>query len=451
MHKLRIFNLVKKIHTVAPAKGLLLLLASLVLSACGDNDARVDAESSSPYILIFAGDKDGEDSDFLAMIDVDPESDTRGEAILSTPINHRSSMPHHMEYVPPPDGEPIFLNAHHVEESLIVDASIAGGIKIKSTFSPPAPLRFPHDYTRTPNGTRLVGFLRSQGPSPDPDEQTSPGNHGGIAEYSVDGELLRTASAAVAGLDKPVRPYAFAILPEQDRFIVTSAPMMEKSWAEVVQIFRYSDFSLLHTIALPVGQFPDGTTIANDPAAGFGPRVLDDGSVFLNSYSCAFYHLTQIASDAPQINVVHALKTKPSAHRNAIPGACGIPFRIGRYWIQPAGDLNAVVVLDILDPKSPKEVFRLATPKDFNPHWLAKDPLADRLILGAELGGEQGFFILQFDRGTGSLSFDKSFRGAKKSRFFSKKRDGYISLEKKAWPHGKTGYAWGHAALFLNE
>ena len=444
-------NLVRKIRAV-PSRCLPLWLVGALLAACGGPNAGVDAsEDTSPYILIFAGDKDGKDSDFLAMIDVDPESDTRGEAIISTPINHRSSMPHHMEYVPPPNGEPIFLNAHHPEQSFVVHASVSNGINIEASFSPPASLRFPHDYTRTPTGTRLVGFLRGVGKSPDPEEKLTPGNHGGIAEYSVDGELLRSVSAAVPGLTKAVRPYAFALLPDQDRFIVTSAPMMEKSWAEVVQIYRYSDFKLLHTIPLPIGEFPDGTAIKNDPAAGFGPRVLDDGSVFLNSYSCAFYHLTHIASDAPQLNVVHGLKTKPSAHRNAIPGACGIPFRIGQYWIQPAGELNAVVVLDILDPKSPKEVFRLATPKDFNPHWLAKDPLADRLILGAELGGEQGFFILRFDRKTGSLSFDKSFRGAKKSRFFSKKRDGYISLEKKEWPHGSTGYAWGHAALFLNE
>src|SRR5262244_248388 len=35
--------------------------------------------------------------------------------------------------------------------------------RIVKTFTPPAPFRYPHDYSRTPTGTRLVGFLRSEG------------------------------------------------------------------------------------------------------------------------------------------------------------------------------------------------------------------------------------------------------------------------------------------------
>jgi hypothetical protein len=56
---------------------------------------------------------------------------------------------------------------------------------------------------------------------------------------------------------KPVRPYAFALLPAVDRLVVTSAPMMESSSADVVQIYRYSDFKLLKTIDLPAGKLAD--------------------------------------------------------------------------------------------------------------------------------------------------------------------------------------------------
>ena len=117
------------------------------------------------------------------------------------------------------------MNAHHHEISLIVDVQSPSGLVIEKSFDPPASLRFPHDYKRTPKGTRLVGFLRSDGPSPDPSEDLLPGGHGGIAEYTIDGKLIRSVSAAVPGLKKAVRPYAFALLPEQDRFLVTSAPM----------------------------------------------------------------------------------------------------------------------------------------------------------------------------------------------------------------------------------
>lgn len=427
-----------------------LAISCLALSSCGQKPVDVPAQGgASPYLFVFAGDTDEQESDFLAMIDIDPDSETRGQPISSVPIGHKNSMPHHMEYVPPPAGEPIFMNGHHHQMSLIVDPSNPEAIVVDRTFMPPAELRYPHDYQRTPEGTRLVGFLRSDGLSPDPTESLEPAGHGGIAEYSIDGEFIRSVSAAVPELEKAVRPYAFALLPEQDRFLVTSAPMHESSWADVVQIYRYSDFTLLHTIDLPVGQLENGRVLEGSQAAGFGPRVLDDGSVFLNSYGCAFYHITDIETEAPKVTMVHALKTRAARSSDYIRGACGIPLRVGNYWVQPVGHLRTVVVLDISNPATPREVFRLKTPRDFKPHWMAKDPLGNRLILGAELGGEQGFMMLRFDESNGNLAFDPDFTGKKKGLLFERPHLGYISLDQPSWPHGDSGAAWGHAALFL--
>jgi len=425
-----------------------------ITSACGPAAETLPTDiEGSPYLFVFAGDKDQQDADFLVVLDVDPQSDTLGQPLVSLPIGHKMSMPHHMEYVRPPKGEPIFMNAHHHELSMIVDVSDVKNLKIKKSFGPPKPLRFPHDYTRTPSGTRLVGFLRSDGPSPNPDETTNPGGHGGIAEYSIEGQLLRTASAAVEGMTKPVRPYAFALLPEKDRLVVTSAPMMEQSWADVIQIYRYSDFKLLHTMELPIGKHK-GTAIKGSQAAGFGPRVLEDGSVFLNAYGCAFYHLTGFDQNKPTLKMVHALETKPSDNPRLIRGACGIPYRIGQYWIQPVGNENKLVVLDISNPAKPREVQHIYTPDDFKPHWLAKDPRGNRLVLGAEMGFEEGFYVFRFNEETGQLIFDTSFQGKRGSgwrRWFGSKSPGYISFDLAEWPHGKTGTAWGHAALFLDN
>ena len=427
-------------------------VSSLALTACSQKPVEIPLKGeASPYLFVFAGDQDKEDPDFLAMMNVDPSSETRGEPISSVSICHKDSMPHHTEYVAPPAGEPIFMNAHHHELSLIVDIQTPKALVVEKTFQPPESLRYPHDFKRTPSGTRLVGFLRSDGPSPDPSEDLMPGGHGGIAEYTIDGEFIRSVSAAVPGLEKAVRPYAFALLPEQDRFLVTSAPMHEDSWADVVQIYRYSDFSLLHTLELPVGRLANGEIQEGSQRAGFGPRVLDDGSVFLNSYGCAFYHITDVDTDAPKISMVHTLKTKAAKNDSYVRGACGIPVRIGNFWVQPVGAPHAVVVLDISDPTAPKEVSRLKTPRTFNPHWLGKDPKGNRLILGSELGSEQGFFMLRIDEDTGALAFDKDFRGKQKGMFLNRKQDGYVSFDRPVWPHGETGMAWGHAAIFLNE
>ncbi|MDQ3171124.1 MAG: hypothetical protein M3Q55_13385 [Acidobacteriota bacterium] len=416
----------------------LLLVLSAVAAPRGH--AQTKPAEPSPYLLVSAGDADGADSDFVAVIDLQAGSATFGRAVATMPTGMKNSMPHHMEYEMPPAGERLFMNAHHHEVSLLVDVSNPRALRVANSFTPPAPLRFAHDYYRTSTGTRLVGFLRSEGKSIDPAETATPGNHGGIAEYSVEGKLLRQAIAGDAG-GKPVRPYAFALLPGIDRLVVTSAPMMEDVSADVVQIYRYSDFALLETIDLPAGTLADGRVVEGSQRAGFGPRVLADGSVFLDSYGCAFYRLSEIGSDNPRLETFFALDTPPAKTPGGIRGSCGIPVVFGTYWINPVGQLHTVLVLDIANPESPREVFRLDTPETFKPHWLARDPLSNRLVLGAELGGEEGFYILRFDEKTGQLSFDHAFNGEGQS--------GYIALRNQSWPHGPSGAAWGHAALFM--
>ena len=418
--------------------------AAVIACSAPSREVQPQRGAESPYLFLFAGDRDEADSDFLAVVDLRPKSPDFGRAIATTPIGMKASMPHHMEYAMPPPGEWIFINAHHHEMTLLVNVSNPRAPRVVKTFYPPAPLRYPHDYSRTPTGTRLVGFLRSEGPSPDPGETVTPGNHGGIAEYSADGRLLRAVSAQTASSSSPVRPYAFALLPDVDRLVVTSAPMMEAAWADVVQIYQYSNLTLLKTIDLPPGHLADGRLVEGSQRAGFGPRVLPDGSVFFNAYGCAFYRLTDIDSENPRLENVFTLDT-PGPRPGWMRGACGIPVVFGHYWLMPVGRLHAVIVLDIANPAYPREVFRLATPETFNPHWLARDPRSNRLVLGAEswLDGEKGFYLLRFDTEAGGLSFDPVLK--------DKGQPGYLSLENQVWPHGASGPAWAHAALFLPQ
>lgn len=412
----------------------------------------IELTGASPHLFLLVGDQDEQDEDFALVLNVDPSSPSRGEPVSSLPIGHKASMVHHTEYNAPPVGEAMFMNAHHHELTVLVNFWNPQALAITGRFRPPDPFRFPHDYARTPSGTRLVGFLRSEGAGPNADETASPGNHGGVAEYSAQGELLRTVSAADPRATKSVRPYSFRMLPEMDRFVVTSAPMMESSWADVIQVYSYSDFELLHTLPLEVGVDHLGNSVSGENGAAFGQHVLDDGSIFLNSYGCNFYHLTGIDSDEPKVELVYALETEPEEDPGRIRGACGIPLLIGQYWVQPVGARQEVVVLDIANPKAPREVFRLETPDGFSPHWLGKDPAGNRLILGAELGGEQGFYMLRIDEVSGRLGFDPDFADYPDDSLLSmlrSKSTGYISLSRQDWPHGSTGPAWGHAAVFF--
>ena len=419
----------------------LALIACLLLSAGCASVPRSNS-AASPYLIVFAGDKDEKQSDFFAVLDVRPDSPTKGRVAATLPTGMTASMPHHMEYALPGRGELLFANAHHHEATMLLDVSDPLQPKVERSFQPPKPLRFGHDFARLPNGKMLLGFLRSEGPSPLPGDTIMPGGHGGIAEYSATGELIRLASAAAPGVKEPVRPYAFVPMLDLDRIVTTSAPMMEDHSADVVQVWRYSDFKLLHTIAVPPGQRADGSPLPGAARFPFGPRLLADGSILMNAYGCGFYRLTDVASPEPKLEHVYTIQVPDPPKEGATRGACSIPVIVGKYWIMPVGRAQTVVVLDISDPRRPKEVSRLNTPKDFNPHWAATDPGSDRIIVGAELGGEQGLYMLRFDPRTAQLRFDESIVAADG-------RIGYLDLEKQDWPHGATGPAWAHAALFL--
>ena len=59
--------------------------------------------------------------------------------------------------------------------------------------------------------------------------------------------------------------------------------------------------------------------------------------------------------------------------------------------------------------------------------------------------------MLRFDEETGALAFDKDFKGKQKGLLLNRKHDGYVSFDRAVRPHGETGKAFGHAAMFLDE
>ena len=414
----------------------------VIASACASSAParRADASSAAEparYLYVWAGDKDGKSSDFLAVVDVRRDSKDYGQVVTTVPVGMAGSLPHHMEYVLPERGQLLFANGHHHEATFLFDIEDARQPRLVRTISPPSPYRFPHDFARLANGHVLVGYLRSEGASPLPGDTTSPGGHGGIAELDEAGRLIRSVSAADSSSKIPVRVYAFALRPGIDRMLTTSAPMMEDTSADVVQIWRMSDFKLLRTLPVPPARLPDGSVVPNGHGYPFEPRVMADGSVLLNAYGCGFYRVTGLESDRAEIRNVHTIDARSAGKRK---GACGIPIVVGRYWIMAVGRLSALVTLDVGDPAHPVEVSRLLADSSFHPHWMARDPGSNRIIVGAENGGEDRMLMALVDSVTGRVSWDRSLRAA----------DGAmgISFVRTMWPHGNTGEAFGHAALF---
>ncbi len=398
------------------------------------------APAPARYLYVWAGDKDEKDSDFLAVVDVRPASATYGQMLATAPVGMRGTMAHHLEYALPAAGQLLYANGHHHEAIFQFDISDAERPRLVGTARPAPPLRYPHDFVRLPNQNLLVGYLRSEGPSPVPGDSTMPGNSGGVAELTPDGRVVRWGSAADSSLPWPMRPYAFAVLPERDRFVVTSAAMMEPSSANAVQVWRLSDLRRLHTLPVPPARLPDGRMLDSGHAVPFEPRVMRDGSVLLNTFGCGFYRVTGIYTDRPSIHNVYTLDVPAGRVPPGRLAGCGVPVVEGRFWVVPVGRLNLLLTLDVSDPARPREVARLQTDSSFRPHWLAKDPGSDRIVVGAENGGEDRMLMAHLDARTGALRWDETFRSA----------DGRlgVSFVRERWPHGATGEAFGHAALF---
>src|SRR5947207_738573 len=59
---------------------------------------------ASRYLFVWAGDADGRESDFLAVVDVNPQSKSYRSVIATRPVDARGTRPHHTEYEMPTGG-----------------------------------------------------------------------------------------------------------------------------------------------------------------------------------------------------------------------------------------------------------------------------------------------------------------------------------------------------------
>jgi hypothetical protein len=196
-----------------------------------------------------------------------------------------------------------------------------------------------------------------------------------------------------------------------------------------VQIWRLSDFSLLHTITLPDG-----------PAGGESmytaePRLLSDGRTMLvSTFNCGLYLMENMESTAPSARLVSSFPRKKGAD-------CAIPVVVGRFYLVTVPAWNAVVSLDITDPATPREVSRMVLDSADVPHWIAIAPDAKRLVVTGYGNLQHRVVMARFDSTTGQLSLDTRFRDADAT-------EAGFRMDNKTWPHGGSYKAIPHGAVF---
>ena len=400
----------------------------MLIAAAAVGVAASSASAHSDYLYVWSGDADkaAGDKDFLATVDIREDSPSFGQVIATTPVPDVGTMPHHIEPTVS-QSDDLFASGFMANKIYRFDMSDPANPILTTTISAIPGWKMSHSFIRTPEN-QLIGTMQYSA--------TDPEASGGLAVISSGGEVLQTVSAEDPTMDTPpYRSYGVDIAPDVNRIVSTSTPMaMETPSVDAVQIFDASDMSLLKTLQLPK---PEG-----DPSRMRHPfeiRTLADGkSMMLNTFQCGFYLVDNLDTDAPTVEFVYAMK-KPNQR------ACSVPSIVGNYWIMPVQKSNEVVVLDISDPRAPKEVFTLTMDEGFSPHYSAAEPGNNRFALtGFMGGGDFRVLMLRIDEATGALSIDESFTDPNTGGVG-------VDFKRAMWPHGATGPAIPHGIVWSTK
>ena len=236
-----------------------------------------------------------------------------------------------------------------------------------------------------------------------------------------------------------IRPYSLAVLAGRDRVITASNQMGLPDWDSRsaryehehdglhLQLWRLSDLTLLKTVAL---QAPEGQDVNLMPAE---PRVLADGrSVLVTTIACGLYRVRGLDADEFAADFIYRFEGRD----------CAVPLRIGKFWVQSVPTTHRVIVLDVSDPSRPFEVGRVQFDERQQPHWLSFDAIGNRIVVVNNPAGEPRVWMLQFDRTSGRIVLDESFRDSGSER-------AGVSFDRPEWPHGTTGPAIPHGSVFV--
>ncbi|HVL79760.1 MAG TPA: hypothetical protein VM346_10810 [Sphingomicrobium sp.] len=375
---------------------------------------------ANDFIFVWANDADQKSSNFLAIVDVSPSSPTFGDVVGSLATGSPGKHAHHTEHEMPAGGI-LAANDFDTGETFLFDLRTPQRPKIAGSFVSAGEYTHAHSFARLPSGNILATYQTRGHGNAQP---------GGLVELSPSGEVLRTSSAADPSSNDFIRPYSLTVVPVLDRVVTTSADMHETQDSRSVQIWRLSDLSLIRTIELPAG--PRGTENRN-PAE---PRLLADGeTVIISTFSCGLFRVTNLAGDDPSAEWIHSF-----------PGAggeleCALPVVAGKYWIQTDPTIPGLIALDMSDPGRPTEAGRMALPAGAIPHWISLAPDGCRIVLTGYKDLTHQVLLANLDPATGALTLDNRFRMAGSSQ-------PGISFNRPGWPHGDTGAAIPHGAVF---
>lgn len=377
------------------------------------------------HLALWVASADSTQPDFLAVLDVTPGGERYGDVVATLPVPGLGNGPHHTEHEMPASAQ-LFANGFAAGKSYVFDLRDPRAPRIAASFEGFDGYSHPHSFLRLPNGNVLATYqMRHLASGMQP---------GGLVELTDSGSFVRASSAYREGISPEMRVYSAGIVPALDRIVTTTTDMHDGGGepSRNIQVWRLSDLALLHTFPLPHGPAGDEGLYTAEP------RVLGDGrTVLVSTFNCGLYLMEGMDSDSPSAKFVSAFPKKDET-------SCAIPVIIGDYYLVTVPAWSAVVVLDISDPATPREVSRVTLGADDVPHWIAASPDGRRIVITGYAAMRHRVLLADFDAATGALTLDERFRDADASA-------PGVRLDTKTWPHGGSAAGVPHGAVFTRD
>src|SRR6185295_9088070 len=105
------------------------------------------------YLVVWAGDADRQNADFLAVLDADPTSPSYGKVLKTYPVRSRGNEPHAVNAEPRPDRR-VFATGLLTDRTFVFDLRQPLAARLLHVDEPGPERRFwaPHQYVSLPNG-----------------------------------------------------------------------------------------------------------------------------------------------------------------------------------------------------------------------------------------------------------------------------------------------------------
>ena len=429
----------------------------LLAAGCRIGGPKEPLFTGEPYLVVWAGDADRAQPDFLAVIDADPTSASYGKVLRTIPVRSRGNEPQWLNGAQRDDRR-VFASGLLGNRTFVFDLSnpLEGRLVKVDEMGPGRRLGTPHDYVSLPNGNVAVVCPDPMGYRGDARELLRA--TGGLVELSADGRALRERPASdpkAHGLI--LAPFGAASAPALDRLVTTNnahgyaaTAQGERMPGISVGVWRLTDLSYVQTVILDAG--PRGEE-------NLGPVV----PRFMRKKPMLYVNTDQggalYASDSVQTNTP-SFKLAFDFGADARCGGAAITPD-DRFYVTALGGTNRVTSLDLGDPWHPKPVSSVRLDRDpldtghareGGPHDLAMSADGTRIAVadytvdvpGYVRDGDRRVYMLRLDPGSGRLRIDPAFQDEYTGEVG-------VDFNRIRWPHGDSGAARPAGVLFVTK